>query len=217
MASSSLLQHQAGPDKGRLLSLVGGGVALGWGLQRRNLPGLLAGAAGGMLLYYSINGGGKNAAGEGVNITTSTCINRSPEELYNFWHGFVRLPEFMRYLKEVSPRGPNRTHWVARSPIGVAVEWDSEVTVDKPSERIGWRSIKGSELMNEGEVRFIPPASSREQGTMVELAMRFQPPAGRAIGQLLSGLTEKQIDADLHRFKRLMESGGAAPEGAKAQ
>lgn len=209
------MHHQTRADTGRIISLVGGGVALAWGLRRLSLPGL---AAGGALLYYGLSGA-RGTAGKSVDIRTSVSIDRPAEELYQFWHGFTRLPQFMRYLEEVTPSGPNRTHWVARAPVGPRVQWDSEVTADEPNERIAWRSVEGSMLMNEGEVRFIPAVSAADQGTMVELAMRIHPPggaAGSAIGQLLSGMTEQTIDADLHRFKRLMESGGTADQGITA-
>jgi uncharacterized membrane protein len=127
----------------------------------------------------------------------------------------------MRHLDEVSTRGPNLTHWVARAPVGPRVEWDAEVTADEPGERIAWRSVEGSTLMNEGEVRFIPTHSaSGMQSTRVEVSMRFQPPGGivgSVVGQLLSGMTKQEIDSDLRRFKRIMESSDTATETTMIQ
>ncbi|MDB6111746.1 MAG: Cyclase/dehydrase [Pedosphaera sp.] len=146
-----------------------------------------------------------------IHVERSITINRSPEELYTFWHDFQRLPTFMNHLKAVEPSGDNRTHWVARGPAGTDVEWDAEVTNDEPNHLIAWRSVEGADVDNAGLVRFEPAPAGR--GTVVKVQLDYRPPAGALgakVAKLFGEAPEKQIHVDLHRFKQLMETGEIA-------
>src|SRR3712207_9316300 len=73
------------------------------------------------------------------------------------------LPIFMRYLESVKVTGEGRSHWVAKAPGG-SVEWDAEVTEDRPNQLISWRSLEGSEAETSGTVRFEPAGGGRGAG-----------------------------------------------------
>jgi uncharacterized membrane protein len=144
----------------------------------------------------------------GVRVTRSVVINRPPEELYDYWHRFENLPRFMRHLESVRVTGEGRSHWAAKAPGGATVEWDAEVTEDRPNELIAWRSLEGSDVSNAGSVRFERAPGGR--GSLVRVEMSYDPPGGvvgAAIAKLTGEEPGQQVASDLRRFKQLMETG----------
>jgi uncharacterized membrane protein len=152
-------------------------------------------------------GGGEKMERGAIPVNKSIVVNASPEELYQFWHDFENLPRFMRHLESVKVEG-ERSHWVAKGPAGLTVEWDAIVTEDRPAELIAWRSLEGSEVQNSGSVRFERAPGGR--GTVVHVEIDYSPPGG-AVGALVAKLfgeePEGQLQTDLRRFKQVVETG----------
>jgi uncharacterized membrane protein len=150
-------------------------------------------------------------------VAKSTTINRRPDEVYNFWHRFENLPLFMDALESVEVTGPRRSHWKANGPGGLKFEWDAEIIQDEPNSRISWRSIEGSEIDNSGTVRFERATGGR--GTVVRAEMHYVPPAG-GLGVKLAKLTGsepgQQLEADLRKFKQILETGEVVVSDASA-
>jgi uncharacterized membrane protein len=143
-----------------------------------------------------------------IETTKTITINRSPEEVYNFWRNLENLPSFMYHLESVQSTGGNRSHWVARGPAGVRVEWDAEITEDSPGELIAWRSVGKSDVENSGRVEFMPAPGGR--GTIVRVNIQYNPPGGivgAGIAKLLGKEPGQQVQDDLRRFKQIMETG----------
>jgi uncharacterized membrane protein len=143
-----------------------------------------------------------------VQVKKSITINRSAEELYQFWHEFQNLSRFMNDLESVQITGEKRSHWVAKGPAGKRIEWDAEITEDRPNELIAWRSLEGSHVENSGSVRFEPARG--KPGTVVRVEMEYRPPAGllgTTVAKLLGAEPEQQLHENLHRFRQLMETG----------
>jgi uncharacterized membrane protein len=150
----------------------------------------------------------EDRAARGRLITQTITIDRTPAELYGFWRRFENLPRVMRYLESVRSIGDNRSHWIARGPGGVDIEWDAEISDDRPNELIGWRSLPGSDVENSGRVRFHPAPGGR--GTIVHVELRYVPPGGgigAMIAKLFGRAPEQEIQIDLYRFKQVMETG----------
>ena len=144
-------------------------------------------------------------------VRKSVTVNRNAEELYAFWRNFEQLPRFMNHLKVVTQTGNGRSHWVAKGPSGIDVEWDAQIVEDKPNELIAWRSLEGSDVHNAGEVRFEP--SRHNRGTVIKVRLQYDPPGGKmgaAVAKMLGQAPEKQIAVDLLRFKQMMETGEIA-------
>src|SRR5918911_2757879 len=120
-----------------------------------------------------------------MKVKRVATINRSPVELYNFWHNFENLPRFMKHLESVRATGEGRSHWVAKAPAGSAVEWDAEITQDRPNELIAWRSLPGADVDNEGSVRFERAPGGR--GTLIRVNLRYDLPGG-ALGKAVATL-----------------------------
>ncbi len=209
----------------RVASMVGGGWLLYEGLRRGNLAGLgLAALGGGLALRgvsghcsvykaLDVHGAGAHspiaavAAGKGVKVVRAVTINRSPEVLYNRWRKLENLPQWMGHLVSVTEHA-NRSHWVARGPAGLKVEWDAEIVRDEPERLIAWRSLHGSQIATAGSVHFMPLSHNR--GTEVQVELKYDPPAGK-LGSWLAWVfgeePGQQIRSDLRRFKQLMEVG----------
>jgi uncharacterized membrane protein len=216
-------------DTERLVSASAGGILVLQGLARRDLMGLLIASVGGALAYRGATGhcsmyqkmGIDTARSDGresethadqnhVRISESFLINKSPEELYNYWHNFENLPKIMTHLESVRNLGEKRSHWVAKAPwiVGGQVEWDAEITAEEPNTRIDWRALPEGDIDHRGSITF--KSAPGDRGTLVRVVLEYQPPAGqvgRWIAKMFGEEPEQQIRDDLRRFKRVMEIG----------
>ena len=143
-----------------------------------------------------------------VQVTAAITVRRDRAELYEMWRDFERFPDFMAHLEEVRATGTTTSHWKARGPLGMTVEWDAEITDEVPGERIAWRSVEGSKVDNSGTVRFV--TAPGDQGTELHVDMRYSPPAG-AVGATIAKIFGEepgiQLKDDLRRFKNIAETG----------
>lgn len=143
-----------------------------------------------------------------LRVRRRITVNRPADALYRFWRDFSNAPRFMERVEAVQVSGERRTHWRARGPAGVSLEWDAEVTEERPHELIGWRSLAGAPIQHSGVVRFEPAPAGR--GTVVTVEMEYAPPGGRltaTAARLIGYAPEQQLQEDLRRFKQLMETG----------
>jgi uncharacterized membrane protein len=106
--------------------------------------------------------------------------------------------------------GNRRSHWVAKGPGDITVEWDAEITQETPNQRIAWRSLPESEVPTQGFVEFKPMPGGR--GTLVTLDMQYQAsgPTARTLAKLFGAALQHEIEQDLRRWKQLMETGEVA-------
>jgi uncharacterized membrane protein len=152
--------------------------------------------------------GDNETADGGVPADASVIINRSPEEVYRFWRDLENLPTFMHHLESVRETGEGRSHWVAKGPLGKTVEWDAEITEDRPGELISWRSLEGADVDNSGTVRFEEAPGGR--GTIIQVELSYHPPGGTvgsSIAMLFGEEPMVQMRSDLRRLKQVLETG----------
>lgn len=206
----------------RNASLAGGALLMLLGLTRRSFLSLPLLAGGGALLAHAISGRqpiaerigaltGRRPSAGSASLSRSVTIGKPPQEVYRFWRDLQNLPRFMRHIESVTPTGDNRSHWVARAPAGNPVEWDAEITEDRPGELLSWRSLPDSSVQTQGIVRFAP--APNRKGTEVHVMMSYAAPAGllgAPINYLLLPITAQQVEQDIHRCKAVMEAGEAA-------
>jgi uncharacterized membrane protein len=217
-----------GPE--RAVSAFAGGALLAYGVRQGGVAGTLAAILGGCLIFrgatghchvYEAMGVDTSRALRGtpkspfnrrpfsgrVHVTKSMLVNRSPADVYQFWRNFENFPQFMRHLESVTKRDDKVSHWRAKAPLGMSVEWDAEMTSDVENERIGWKSLERSDIPNSGVVEFRPTA---DRGTHVRVTIIYEAPGGK-VGESLAKLFGEepnlQIADDLRRFKQLMETG----------
>lgn len=206
-------------DTERWASLIGGSALVLTGLRQASLRGVLMALAGGGMVYHGATG--KNSVKENlkeaigidkpIKVEKTVTINKSPEELYRFWHNFENLPTFMKHLKNVKVIDNKRSHWIANAPMGNSVEWDADIINDQENKLIAWASVEGADVENSGFVRFqLAPAG---RGTEVKVVIEYNPPGGTlgaTIAKLFGEEPEQQVGDDLRRFKQLMEAGEIA-------
>src|SRR5215475_5911198 len=156
-------------DGERIISVAGGGALSIYGMKRGGVRGLLMAIAGSALIYRGATGHsylykalrvstakrkGLRASvkhGAGIKVEKSVTINKPVEELFRFWSEVENLPSFLNHLESVraigaqsiqSGKSKRLSHWVARLPAGMKVEWDSEIINETPNELIAWRDRK---------------------------------------------------------------------------
>jgi uncharacterized membrane protein len=149
------------------------------------------------------------AADDGsVHVEKCITVNRSADECYRFWRDFENFPRFMEHLESVKATDDTRSHWVAKGPAGISVEWDAEITADQEGELLAWSSPANAEVQNAGMVRF--ERAPGDRGTVVWIDMQYKPPGGKAgsvVARLFGEEPSQKIDEDLRRFKWLIETG----------
>ena len=148
------------------------------------------------------------AAARTQPVIRTITINHAPDEVYRFWRNFENLPRFMQHLESVEVLDDRRSHWKAAAPAGRTVEWDAEITEDRPGELIAWRSLEGADISHSGRVRFLKAPGDR--GTEVHVELHYDPPAGKlgtAVAKLFGEEPGQQVDRDIRRFKQVMETG----------
>ena len=143
-----------------------------------------------------------------IRVTKSISIDRPPGELYAFIRKLDKLPVVLRHVESVHQVERDRAHWVASGAgDGVHLEWDADVTTDLPGELVAWQSVAGAEVPNQGFIDLKPLA--RGQGTLVTVHVQYGKGRRRssaALAELFHGDPDAELEEDLRRWKRLMES-----------
>lgn len=210
----------------RIASVAVGGAAIGYGLSRESLGGLLLAAIGGALVHRGVTGRcyGYDALGintrsttaagtrgtDGIKVTQSVIISRSPAEVYQFWRRLENLPRFMKRVKTVERIDDERSRWVVKGPAGSEIEWTAKLLADRENEVISWESLPGADVQNAGSVWF---ESAGNGATEVRVILRYYPPTGRlgaAVAELFGEAPDQQLAEDLQRLKETLEVGSAA-------
>lgn len=203
-----------------------GGLLVSNAIYKPTLPRLVLGAIGGALIYRSAMGycpayeslGINHARGRmatphdyfrtGIHAEVVSIIDRPIHELYAYWRNFENLPRFMRHLEAVRKIDEKRSHWVARGPGGLSVEWDAEIINEAPNRLIAWHSLTGADVDNTGSVLFAPALGGR--GTEIRVEIQYIPPGGKlgkGIAWLFGEEPHRQLEEDLRYFKQFMETG----------
>lgn len=150
-------------------------------------------------------------ADEQVRAKVSLAINASAQKLYGFWRDFENLPRFMDRLQSVTRKDEKVSHWVAKGPAGIAVEWDAELIDDQPDTLVAWRTLPGSQVRHHGSVLFEPAGDGK--GTIVYVDMEYGAPGGKfgaALASIFGQDPRLQITRDLRALKQLLETGEIA-------
>lgn len=179
---------------------------------------LLGVVVAGVVAYYASKRGPKRlpltrARHRRVHLEGSVNIDRSAEDIYNYWRNFSQLPDVMTFVDRVEDRGAGRTHWVAKGPLGRSIEWDSEVVDDIPNQRLSWHSLQGSDIQSWGDVQF--RENPHGHGTDVVVHLNFEPPgriAGAAVAHFLGSLEKAMLNQNLRNLKTYMETGEIPPD-----
>ena len=138
-------------------------------------------------------------------------IEAPVETVYGYWETLENLPQFMANVEEVTPTGPDTTHWRVKGPFGRTMEWEAQTTQKEQNSAIAWNSTQG-EVETSGQVRFIEAGQSGR--TRVEVQMNYADPPGGKVGEVASRAVANpklQLEQDLRHLKEILE-GQASPE-----
>jgi len=122
------------------------------------------------------------------------------EVAYGQWTQFESFPQFMSGVERIDQVDDTLTHWVVRIG-GVEREFDARTTDQIPNDRISWASIDGPH--HSGTVRFTPLENGH---TRIDLVMEWEPGGFVEKAGAVLQIDNAQVKADLHRFKKLVES-----------
>jgi hypothetical protein len=121
---------------------------------------------------------------------------------YNQWTQFEEFPQFMDGVVEVKQLDDRRLHWVAEI-AGVRRQRDASILEQVPDKTIAWAATEGA--TNAGAVYFSEAGPTR---TAVTLSLEYEPEGlVESMGDKLN-IVGKQAEADLERFKALVERRG---------
>ena len=153
---------------------------------------------------------------EGIEIKRAITVNRQAAEVYRFWRNPENLPKIMCDVKKVAILDDKRSHWVVAGPLGIQLEWDSELTDDIPEKLLGWRSVGKADVKSMGRVEFA--SSPAGDGTEVKVSLKYAPPGGRlgfAVARFFGDNPSREVAGCLLLFKDLMETGDHGGTGAR--
>jgi uncharacterized membrane protein len=236
-AYSSDVEHSSGPSVDQLQrwgALAAAAAVIGYGVSRRSVSGLLVAAGAAPLAYRGVTGrwpagleslvstsGDTRAAlsgPRGIHVRESIRLECPVDEVYRFWSRLENLPTFMENLAEVTDLGGGRSHWVARGPGGVRVEWNAEIINEIQNKVLAWKSLPGGDVVSAGSVLFAPARGS-DSGTQLTVALQYDPPAGRfgkLVASAFGSAPSQTIREDLRRLKQLLEAGEIAKAAGAA-
>jgi uncharacterized membrane protein len=210
----------------RLISLLAGGGLVYYGTRHLQTGRLLLAFLGGELVRRGLTGhdylyqlfqvtsvaespSTLISTPQGITVRRSMSIERSANELYEYWRNVELAPTYMQMVQSVERTGEQTSHWTAKTPTGPAITWESEITEDIPGQLIAWKTTSGKPLGGTGgRVRFTPAPA--QKGTTVTSEIDYTQPAGilgANLGKLFGHLPEQEVREDLRRFKQLMEAG----------
>lgn len=151
----------------------------------------------------------------GTKITASVTIDRSQQEVFDFWNDLDNLPMFIRGLQHVREIQPGITEWTFIGAGGIRLCWEAETINAIDPELIAWKSLPDADLVSAGSVHFTDVGNG---GTHVTVTMQYDPPGGKlgsALSWLLGRAPQSELDEDLRRLKRLLETGELGRESGR--
>src|SRR5262245_43246133 len=84
--------------------------------------------------------------GYGIKLKKAVTVNVPPKILYTYWRNLENLPRLFDNVLSVELIDQVHSHWTLHAPGGVNLEWNAEITVDRPGQMIGWRSLEGAAI-----------------------------------------------------------------------
>ena len=137
-----------------------------------------------------------------ATVEQSIEVNVPVGTAYNQWTQFEQFPQFMDGVESVTQINDTHLRWVA-AVAGHRREWEAEITEQKPDERIAWKATDGKN--NAGVVTF---HRLSDEKTKVMVQLDWEPEGVVEELGARAGQDERQVKADLERFRTMIESRG---------
>jgi len=135
-------------------------------------------------------------------------VTASLEQVWGVWSDLTAMPRWMRWIESVRElEDPLLTEWTLAAQ-GFRFTWKARTTRKVERQQLHWESVAG--LPTKGAVRFY---GTSPNSTTVKLSIGYALPvilAPLMKASLLRGVVDKELQANLERFKELVESGAGA-------
>jgi len=217
-SSSSALMRKRWSPATRLLAGTAGSALILWSLRNRGALGISGAVVGSTLLARS----GSNVPlaqwlgigrGNSVAVHKTLRVNAPVDQVFELLARYENFPLFMRNVRRVLTHPDGRSHWTVAGPAGVSFEWDAVTTRFEPNRLIAWRTVS-SAVRHRGSIRL----EAHNGGTRLEIQLSYAPPGGalgHALACVLGSDPKTELDEDLLRLKRFLESGKPARDAVR--
>lgn len=139
-------------------------------------------------------------------IEKSIDLDVPVNEAYAQWARFEEFPRFMEGVERVRRIDETRMEWTAEV-AGQEASWEAQITELLPAQRIAWRSIDGKQTSGTVSFEELDGARSR-----VTVRMDWESDGiVETLGGML-GADDRRVEADLDRFRELVEGRSAVDE-----
>ena len=147
-------------------------------------------------------------------VIACVTINRPTHEVYDFYRRLDRLPQVMDHLASVEMIDDRHSTWTAKLPFGKTVQWNAEITEDRPGEVLAWKSSDDSQIQVKGRVTFTKTVGRDMTEVRVEIQLGgFGRPPSIRFARMFA---KPQVKGDLQRLKQVMETGEVLYSDASA-
>ena len=134
-----------------------------------------------------------------ATVQESITVDVPVRQAYNQWTQFEDFPNFMSGVDAVRQLDDTTVHFET-SIAGVKREYDAQITVQEPDQRVTWESL--NEPRNSGTVWF---ESLGDNETKVNVELTWEPESAVEKLGAATGLDSRQIASDLRKFKKFIE------------
>ena len=138
-----------------------------------------------------------------ATVQESIEVDVPVSKAYNQWTQFEDFPRFMSGVDSVRQLDDATVHFET-SIGGVKREYDAQITVQEPDQRVTWESL--NEPRNAGTVWF---ESLGPEQTKVNVELTWEPESAMEKIGAAVGLDSRQVASDLKKFKEFIESEGS--------
>ncbi|MDQ0863895.1 SRPBCC family protein [Arthrobacter globiformis] len=134
-----------------------------------------------------------------ATVQESITVDVPVRQAYNQWTQFEDFPNFMSGVDAVRQLDDTTVHFET-SIAGVKREYDAQITVQEPDQRVTWESL--NEPRNSGTVWF---ESLGANETKVNVELTWEPETAVEKLGAATGLDSRQVASDLKKFKKFIE------------
>jgi len=144
--------------------------------------------------------------GRWLEHSVTTEVQAPVQQVWAVWSDLEAMPRWMHWIESVvtTPGDPDLTDWTLAAQ-GFRFHWKARITQRVEAQQLHWESVGG--LPTKGAVRFYPQGSDL---TAVKLSVSYELPGVLAPlmeASILGGIVTKELQANLDRFRDLVQSG----------
>ncbi len=142
--------------------------------------------------------------GRWLEHTVTTEVQAPVDRVWAVWSDLEAMPRWMRWIESVKTLDdPDLTDW-SLAAQGFRFSWKAKITRRVEAQQLHWESVGG--LPTKGAVRFY---AESDNATAVKLSVMYELPGVLAPlmePSILGGIVTKELQANLDRFRDLVES-----------